>query len=171
MKLIFLLQLLVTLSFASFNNFNSFEADFNQTITDSKGKQLNYSGHIIASKPQNAVWNYITPIKKDIYINFRKVTIVEPNLEQVIIRKINSNFNIFKILKNSKQIDRNTFIAKFENSKFTIKIYNSLIYSISYNDELDNKVKIIFTKQVNNKKVKEEKFKPKIPADYDLIKD
>jgi outer membrane lipoprotein carrier protein len=118
MKLLISILLCSTISFANIKDINSFEADFIQTITDDKNSSLNYTGHITASKPQNAIWNYLTPVKKDVYINRFSITIVEPEIEQVIIRKIKSNFDFFMMIKNAKKIDENTYIANYKEVKF-----------------------------------------------------
>ena len=68
MKHLFLYLLLSTLLLASLDNISSFEADFTQSVTDDKRKKLTYKGHVRASKPQNALWNYKQPVAKDIYI-------------------------------------------------------------------------------------------------------
>jgi outer membrane lipoprotein carrier protein len=171
MKFFTLLVLTYTLSFASFYNLTSFEADFTQSVTDDKNVSINYSGHLIASKPQNALWNYTKPIKKDIYINNFEVTVVEPEIEQVIIRKIESDFNFFNMLKNAKKISKNMYEANYKDSNFIIKTKNKTIESISYLDEFDNVVKITFKNQKQNIKVDAEIFFPKYPLDFDIVRD
>ncbi|MEA3228286.1 MAG: LolA-like outer membrane lipoprotein chaperone, partial [Campylobacterota bacterium] len=105
-----LFYLSLTLSvFASFEDIYSFQADFLQTVTDDKNKVLTYDGNISASKPQNALWNYKNPVNKSVYINSDSVTIVEPEIEQVIIKKLESSFNFFNMLKNSKKIKKDTY--------------------------------------------------------------
>ena len=32
-----------------------------------KGKELGYNGHIVASKPQYALWSYKEPVKRKVY--------------------------------------------------------------------------------------------------------
>jgi len=171
MKHLLITILLTTQIFASFNNINSFEADFAQSITDDKNKVLTYSGHIVASKPQNAMWSYTKPVKKDIYINRFNVTIVEPEIEQVIIRKIESNFDFFNMISNAKKIEENRYIANYKESQFMITTQNSLIKSISYIDEFDNRVKIVFENQKQNENIDIKLFSPKIPRDFDVIRD
>jgi outer membrane lipoprotein carrier protein len=171
MKFFTLLVLAYTLSLASFYNLTSFEADFTQSVTDDKNVSINYSGHLIASKPQNALWNYTKPIKKDIYINNFEVTVVEPEIEQVIIRKIESDFNFFNMLKNAKKISKNMYEANYKDSNFIIKTKNKTIESISYLDEFDNVVKITFKNQKQNIKVDAEIFFPKYPLDFDIVRD
>ncbi len=171
MKYIFTLLILFTQIFAYIDSINSFEADFTQSVTDEKKKVLSYSGHIIASKPQNALWKYNTPVKKEIYINAFNVTVIEPEIEQVIIRKLESNFDLFNMIKNAKQIDKNTYKAFYKDSEFIITTKNDMIESISYLDEFENSVKIVFTHQKQNEVIDPEVFMPKIPIDFDVIRD
>ena len=171
MKHFFTSILLIANLSASINNIDSFEADFTQSITDEKNKVLTYSGHLIASKPQNALWRYDRPVQKDVYINSFQVTIVEPEIEQVIIRKIESSFNLFNMLKNTKQIDENTYEASYKNLTFKIIKKDDSIESISYIDEFENSVKIVFKNQVSNKKIEEKVFTPRYPLEFDIIRD
>ncbi len=171
MKLISTLLLSFTLSFASFDTLSSFDADFTQSVTDDKNKSLVYKGHIVATKPQNATWNYTSPIKKDVYINRFKVTIVEPEIEQVIIRRIDSSFDFFNMVRNAKKVQENLYLAKYKESTFTITTKNSLIESISYLDEFENKVKIVFENQKQNEKIDEGLFIPRYPLEFDIIRD
>jgi outer membrane lipoprotein carrier protein len=171
MKHIFTLLLSFSLSFASFDNLNSFEADFTQSVTDDKNKSLVYEGHIIASKPQNAVWNYIQPIKKDVYINRFNVTVIEPEIEQVIIRKIDASLDFFNMIQNAKEIEKDRYEANYKESKFTITTNNKIIESISYVDEFENRVKIVFKNQKQNATINQELFIPRYPLEFDIIRD
>jgi len=171
MKQLWILLLSSSISFASMDNINSFEADFTQRVTDDKNASLNYSGHVVASKPQNAVWNYTLPIKKDVYINRFNVIVVEPEIEQVIIRKIESNFDFFSMMQNAKKVKKNIYKANYKESAFTIITENNLIKSISYKDEFENDVKISFKNQKQNIKIKDEVFMAKYPLEFDIIRD
>lgn len=171
MKHIFLTILLITCTYASVDNISSFEADFAQSITDEKDKVLIYNGHVIAAKPQNAKWKYTEPVNKDVYISKFKVTIVEPEIEQVILKRIESNFDFFQIISNAKKIKKNTYLANYKNSSFTIVKSNDLIESISYIDEFENRVKIVFKNQKQNHKIDLEIFTPSYPLYFDVIRD
>jgi len=171
MKQKFLLLLLTTASFANINNINSLEADFIQKIVDDKNQTIIYHGHIKAKKPQYALWQYIKPIQKSVYILENQAIIVEPELEQVIIKKIGSNFNFFELINNAKKITENKYLARYNNTTFIIQTKNGSIISISYKDELENSVVIDFTNQLENKKLDNKEFKPTIPDDYDVIRD
>lgn len=171
MKQILLTMLFITYMYGSIDTINSFEADFTQSITDEKDKVLVYNGHIVASKPQNAKWNYIEPVKKDVYISKFNVTIVEPEIEQVIFKRIESNFDFFKIISNAKKIKKNTYLTNYKNSSFTIVKNNDLIESISYVDEFENRVKILFKNQKQNHQIDSEVFTPVYPLFFDVIRD
>jgi len=171
MKFILFLSFLVTLSFASISNINSFEADFKQIITDEKDKQLTYSGHLIASKPQNALWHYMKPIKKEIYIRGYSITIIEPEIEQVIIKELSSKFDFFRMIKKAKKVGKSKYTTINKDIKFTIYLEKNLIKSISYIDEFDNNVEVIFTNQKQNKKINTNIFYPIIPEEYDIVRD
>jgi len=172
MKKNFLLTILAsTTLFASLNNINSFEADFIQNIVDENGKTIKYSGHVLAKKPQYAFWKYSTPVEKNVYILPQRVVIVEPELEQAIVKFISSDFDFFNMLKNAKKISQDTYEASFNNSTFKIKMNGSEIVSISYKDEFENDVTINFSKQKQNIEINDRKFIPSIPIDYDVIRD
>ncbi len=170
MKQKFLLLFLATASFANLNNINSFEADFNQSISDDQNKTILYYGHVKASKPQYALWTYIKPIQKKVYIMDNQAIIVEPELEQAIIKKIGNNFDFFTLIKNAKKLANDKYLAKYNNTSFIIKTKNSSIESISYKDEFENRVLINFTNQIVNKKIDKKEFTPVIPDEYDVIR-
>lgn len=171
MRYILFLQIIFTLSFSSALNINSFEADFTQVITDDKGEKLSYSGHIIASKPQYALWTYKKPVEKSVYITPDYVTVVEPEIEQAIIRRVTSDFDFFNMIKKAKKKTNNIYIATLNESKYTVLIEKNLIKSISYLDEFENKVSIIFDNQSNNLSFSEDVFRAKVPVEYDIIRD
>lgn len=160
-----------TLSFASLSDIHSFKANFTQNVTDDKNTTLSYSGYIQAQKPQDAVWNYLVPIRKDVYINRFSVTVVEPEIEQVIVRKIESNFDFFMLIKNAVKINENLYSASYKDAQFSIKTDKGLINSIIYKDEFENDVVISFDNQKQNMKIDEQVFIADYPADYDVIGD
>lgn len=171
MKQLLVTLLCSTLSFASINNINSFKADFIQSVTDDNNSTLSYKGNVIAKKPQNALWSYIKPIKKNVYIDESSVTIVEPEIEQVIIKRIESNFDFFMMIKNAIKINNNTYEASYKDAKFIITTRDDLIKSISYKDEFDNKVNILFKNQKQNIDVEDKLFIPNYPLNFDIIRD
>ncbi len=171
MKIILATLLCSTLSFASFENIYSFKADFLQSITDDKNATLSYNGTIKAKKPQEAVWNYLLPIKKDVYIDKYQVIVVEPEIEQVIIRNIKSSFDFFQIIQNTQKISENKYAGFYKETQFFISTENNLIKSIFYKDSFENNVNIIFTNQEQNIKIDEKVFVAKYPLEFDIIRD
>jgi len=171
MKQIFYLLIISSLLSSSVLNMDSFEADFNQIIIDEKGKKLSYSGYVVALKPQYALWSYKKPVIKNVYMTPNSVTVVEPDIEQAVIRKISSDLDFFKMIQKAKKITNNKYIATLNASQYTILLDNSLIQSISYMDEFENKVTIFFTHQTKNKEISKDVFTINIPFEYDIIRD
>ncbi|MDX9814614.1 MAG: LolA-like outer membrane lipoprotein chaperone [Sulfurimonas sp.] len=168
-RLLFLL--IYTNLFASLNDIQSFEADFIQNITDMKQHTISYSGHMVALRPSDALWSYTKPVKKEVYMNPYELTIVEDELEQVIVKKVDTNFDFFRMLSGAKKIDDTTYKASFNDIEFTIATEKNLVKSISYTDEFENSITIDFTNQKLNHKIEKSTFTPKFSLDYDIIRD
>jgi len=160
-----------TIAFSNILNINSFEADFKQEIKDEKGKVLRYQGHVVSMKPKSALWSYTNPVKKSIYIIDNTVTIIEPEIEQVIVKHISSEYDFFNLIKNSKEIQKNKYMAIFREQEYIITLKNSQLFSISYKDEFDNDTIITFSKQQQNKEIDKTLFLPSFPQEFDLIQE
>lgn len=171
MRFFMLLALSCSLSFADILDLNSFKADFVQTVTDEKHQVLTYKGSVVALKPQYALWKYKEPVEKNVYIQKRRVTIVEPELEQVIVRKINQDFNIFTLIKNATKIDTNSYLAKLDETKIVLEFKDEKLTSLSYKDKFDNDVKVLFSNQQHNLALSDETFTPLYSSEYDLIQE
>jgi len=171
MKKILIATILTVSCFADLKSINQFEADFTQKIIDDNNKAITYKGHIEASKPQFALWKYTDPIHKNIYIQDNRIVIVEPELEQVIYKKVDTNFNFFNIINNAKKLSKNSYEAHYNEKKFLITMKNATLESITYRDDFDNLVTLYFTHVSINKTIPFSHFQPKIPADFDIIKE
>ncbi|MDH4943948.1 LolA-like outer membrane lipoprotein chaperone [Sulfurimonas sp. C5] len=171
MKFKLLLLLLSSTAFAEITDLTSFQAKFEQSITDEKNKKIVYKGTIQASQPRYALWKYSQPIEKTVYVLKNKVIMVEPDLEQAIIKTINSNFDFFSLLQSAKEIRKDVYTAIFNNINYTIYTKGLKIESITYVDEFENKVDISFKDQEVNKKIDLNVFNPYIPMGYDIIRD
>lgn len=171
MKYNLLLLLLSSAVFANITDLNNFQAEFEQSITDEKNKKITYMGNMQASKPSYALWKYTKPIDKTVYVLRNKVIMVEPDLEQAIIKTIDSNFDFFTLLQSAKEIKKDTYTAVFNNIKYTIYTNGLTVKSIHYSDEFDNKVDITFKKQKVNKGIDINLFNPYIPEGFDIIRD
>jgi len=158
----------MTLS-ASPKEINSFSSKFEQTITDDHKKTIVYKGELWASKPQNALWVYQKPIQKSVYINGSKIVIVEPSLEQATIRKLDGDIDFLSIIQNAKKIDTNRYAAKVKGQEYNLFFKDDILSSISYTDSFENKIVISFSSQQQNQTININRFKPYIPASYDIL--
>ena len=173
MKQLLLLTFLLThtLFGIDFSKVQTFEADFIQKVTDDMGKELVYKGHIQAAQPQFALWSYKSPVEKNIYISMNQLTIVEPDLEQVIMQRIASEFNFFQLIRQAKKIDNTHASTTINNTTYTIiSTHKQLLHAITYTDELGNKVTIEFFNESINKSIDPKLFVPQYPFDYDIIR-
>ena len=155
---------------AGVKEIKSFEARFVQIIINPNGKKLQYRGIFFAKHNNLALWNYSKPIKKIIYYFNNRVTIVEPELEQVIITPIQKKQNLIKIMNSAKEVSKNRFVATCCGVKYSIYTKDKKgIDRIEYRDKLDNKNIIKFYAQQVNQKLEDEMFEPNIPEDFDII--
>ncbi len=171
MRLIFITLFVVAPLFAISEKTDTMQADFVQTITDDKNSTITYRGSMLAKRPNMALWHYQKPIEKTVYITAYDVTIIEPELEQVIIKRLGNSIDLLAILASAKKEGKNSYSTFYDNKEYHIMIKGDMITSISYKDAFDNVVKIVFTAQQINKRIDNKRFKADIPADFDIIKD
>jgi outer membrane lipoprotein carrier protein len=160
-----------SLSHASVKELKSYQANFTQTIIDQDDVKIVYKGTFLALKPLKAVWHYDTPVKKSVYVNSRQIVIVEPELEQAIYKESKKAFTLFNILDGAKKLDNETYEKVIGDRTYKLKVKKENIQSLSYNDNFDNKVSIIFTNQKPNLALKSKAFHPIISEDFDIIKE
>ncbi len=170
MKFLTVFSFLISTLFAFGESMQSFEADFMQTITDEENKVLTYKGKIHSKRPDLVLWNYMDPINKKIYLSKIRAVIVEPDLEQAIVKKLQGEIDFFGILASAKAVDNTHYKAKYKEIEFILQEENGIIQSLSYTDKLENKVLITFSKQKQNRPLEETLFIPKIPEDYDIVR-
>lgn len=171
MRFLPVLFLLCLTLFASPKDLTSFNSKFVQTIVDDNNKKITYTGELWASKPQNALWVYQKPIQKSVFVNGSKITVIEPQIEQVTLRSLDNEIDFLQIVQKSKKVDNEKYTTTLKGQIYTILFKNDTLSSISYQDGYDNRVSIVFTNPVQNKPIETSRFKPVIPADFDIIKD
>ncbi len=171
MKILALLFTLTLSLYANLKLLDSFEADFTQSVTDEKGKKLVYKGTLKAQRPNMALWSYTSPIQKSVYIKEGLVSIVEPELEQVVVRKIQNDFDFFTILSRAKKVTSTHYTAAFEDQKIEIYLKNEEVTAIEYKDKLENSVRIEFSKQEKNRILSPVIFDATFPSHFDLIEE
>ena len=171
MRIILVALLAVLPLFAISEKTDTMKANFVQTITDEKNSTITYSGSMLAKRPNMALWHYKEPIEKMVYITAESVTIVEPELEQAIVKRLGGSIDILAILASAKRETKNNYSVLYDNKEYHVVMQENMIKAISYTDAFDNLVKIVFSKQLINKKIKDSRFKADVPADFDIIKD
>jgi outer membrane lipoprotein carrier protein len=161
------------LSYSLFGNildFKTISTTFKQSVKNKSGSEAIYKGELKIKGNDKILWSYKTPIKKNVYINKNNVIIDEPDLEQAITSSLNDELNMVKIINNSKKVSQNTYENTLEDTKYTIIIENNVLKSVSYKDELDNKVIILFTNFQKDVAISDTLFQFTIPKHYDVIK-
>ncbi|MGB6019631.1 MAG: LolA-like outer membrane lipoprotein chaperone [Sulfurimonadaceae bacterium] len=171
MRIIFVALFILSPLFAISEKTDTMKAEFIQTITDDKNSTITYKGSMLAKRPNMAMWHYKEPIEKTVFITAANVTIIEPELEQAIIKQLGNSIDILAILASAKRDSKNSYIAFYNNKEYHIAIQGDMIKAISYTDAFDNVVKIVFTAQQINKTINDSRFEADIPADFDIIKD
>lgn len=154
----------------SFQSLTSFEANFTQTIINPSGTKAVYKGALYIQEPNKITWEYKDPFEKYIYIKKYTVTIIEPDLEQVIVSNLQKEINVIELLKSAVQTSSNSFVSNYNNVEYKLLLQNKLLHQISYEDELENNVTISFENVKENQKIDENVFKFFIPDYYDIIK-
>ncbi len=172
MKAFIFLTFFINSLFAFGESIHSFEADFKQTITDDTGKVLSYEGKMYTKRPNFVLWNYTKPerVAKMLYINKTRAVLVQPMLEQATITQISNEMNFFDILSSAKPVDQTHYKAKYKEMDFILEEDNGVIISLSYKDELENDILIIFSDQRQNRPLEDDIFIPKVPKEYDIIR-
>jgi len=171
MKRFFLILLLsFTISYAKLQ-ITTFQSDFIQTVTNDQNKTLRYKGELFFKAPNLAKWIYISPMPKEIYIKGDQVTIIDKALEQVMIKRLDPNFDFQKLLQLAKKISKEHYRARYKGKLFDIFFKNDKLWRISYLDDLGNKVEIRFLHPKQNLSIKRAVFDFKINPSWDIIYD
>lgn len=168
MKKMIILALFACFAFGFDTNFKTFSSDFVQSVSNAQSK-IDYTGSFVLTQDK-AFWDYKTPNNKQIYIKNKDIIILEPDLEQAILSKLDQIPNLSEIFKNAKKQDESTYSAKYQQILYTIKLENGEISSISYKDDLDNSVTIKLFHQKRDFALDESVFEAKIPSHYDILK-
>ncbi len=152
-------------------NITSFSSEFEQIIIDDQNKTIRYHGNFIAKAPAMALWDYREPIVKQVMIKGNDVTVVEPDLEQVIYKRIEKDFDFFGILEKALMIGEGHYEATYEYRRFSLYLDGNVIKKIVYLDDFDNIVTIHFKKPVQNAPIEDKRFSVSIPDFYDIIRE
>lgn len=149
--------------------FKSIAANFTQSIKSGDSEAV-YEGSFYARADNYALWSYSSPSQKSIYFTPQNVLIVEPDLEQAILTKLDKNVNLISILAGAKQVSSSLYKAYFDGVEYFVTLdKDGVVSRIDYKDSLDNRVKIVLSGVKTNISLDDEIFKPSIPSSYDVI--
>ncbi len=164
----------------------TFTTDFEQTITNDKGKVIKYEGRVlfknikeILSTPEGGdethtrslfKWSYTAPTQKEVCTNGVELTVVDHDLEQVSHYLIDEGIDLEQVLKLAQPLTKTDYKATYKDIEYLITMdRNQHLKKIVYVDSLDNKVKIIFNNMSYNSSVKEQELECHAPSEYDII--
>ncbi len=165
----------------------SFTTDFSQTITNEKGKVINYEGSVlfknmkeILSTPEGGdeeysrtlfKWNYTAPTKKEVCTDGVQLIVIDHDLEQVANYLIDNGINLEEIVKIAKAITKKDYQATYKDVEYLITLDDKeQLKKIVYVDSLENRVKIIFKNMKYNTTINLSSLECNAPKEYDIIK-
>lgn len=153
----------------SLQNIISISADFTQEIkSDENEGAIKYSGSLVARADSKAYWRYESPMKKEIFVDKKRIMIYEPEFEQVIVSdKVDLDF--VAILNAVQKKGDSQWESVVNNQKFIITMQGDKPHKISYKDELDNEVVITLKRVVLNQKFSDEVFVFRMPSSVEVI--
>ncbi|NLK66847.1 MAG: outer membrane lipoprotein chaperone LolA [Campylobacteraceae bacterium] len=164
LKLAFILPCFV---FANELEFKTLKSNFVQTVT-SDGSKIEYSGNFMTTH-NNAFWHYKSPTVKNIYFNYERVAIIEPDLEQVIYTSLTNVPNLIDVIKSATKVSKDTYQAELDTITYTLTLKDGLMSEISYKDRLDNDVVIKFSDVRKNEYIDDSLLLPVYPKEYDVV--
>jgi outer membrane lipoprotein carrier protein len=172
MNLLLSFLLLSNFVFASIELPPHFRADFIQKITNTKQQVLEYRGSVDFSSQKYFKWSYREPSKKEVCTDGFELLVVDHDLEQVSQYYISEGLDIAKILQSAKKHQKNIYIAKYKDTKYTIQVdTKQRLHSMAYFDALENKVQILFLNMdYATEALILDKMLCEYPITYDMIK-
>ncbi|HHB95233.1 MAG TPA: hypothetical protein ENK88_08815 [Campylobacterales bacterium] len=166
---------------------DNFITDFNQKITNDKGKVIKYMGKVSFKQDkqilvnENGVeqkfvsklfkWDYKKPTHKEVCSDGMQIIVIDHDLEQVSKYIIDDGLDLEKVLKVAQKLTNKDYKAVYKDVEYLITLNDKgELEKIFYTDSLDNRVKIIFSNmQYNIKSFKNELLECDTPSDYDII--
>jgi len=187
MKLLLLLSTLFVSLSAKITLPSNFTTDFQQTITNDHGKVINYKGKVYFQDLVEAIaddsgieqsytrslfkWNYTAPSKKEVCTDGIQLTVVDHDLEQVANYLVDEGIDLKSILSVAKKITEQDYQASYKGIEYLITLDSKeQLSKIVYVDNLDNRVKILFSGMKYNGIMNSNILECTAPKEYDRIK-
>lgn len=172
MKKLILMLLFYMPIFADLKMIDSIKADFIQIITENNKKTITYEGVMLAKAPYYALWEYVKPVLKKVYVIEDSVVVIEPDLEQAIFTKIEGNIDFIALLKSAKKEPNGKYKAKVLDQEYLISTNKDGIpVKIEFTDKLENKIEITLSNQQIDTIPDKSPFLYEIPQGYDIIRE
>ncbi len=154
----------------SWRNTTSIEADFLQEIKGERGAiPVLYKGKLYAFN-NKVKWEYIEPLKKEVYLEKNQAYVYEPELKQVTIGSLKENVDFIHILKKVEATTKKDYYqTKIGDTMYFLVIKDSKPYMLMYNDNLDNYVTIKLENVKINTKIDSNIFIFQPPDDVEYI--
>lgn len=176
------------------NNISSFTAQFSQVIEDAKGRMLQQvQGQLIAAKPNRFYWHSQAPYQQTIVSDAKTLWMIDDDLEQVTIQKLDANVertpalllsgrseqltSAFKITHTERSAQGSVLreyrlLPKDNNSLFKemiLRFRNSDLAAMELIDQTGQQTAIRFEAVRLNQPVADSRFQPVLPTGYDVI--
>ncbi|OBV29325.1 hypothetical protein BKN38_07565 [Helicobacter sp. CLO-3] len=169
LRICFLCALAFGFSYAFGEHIQTFKANFVQKTT-SQDNILSYSGQVLAKIPAKAKWLYQAPTEKEIYINDTETIVYEPFLEQASIGQAKRKIDFLQILRQAELQPNGTYRAIFEGTEYILSLKNDKPYRLTFSDEFENSVEIIFQDVRINEPIDDAEFIFIAPPNIDIIR-
>ncbi|WP_300366054.1 LolA-like outer membrane lipoprotein chaperone [Hydrogenimonas sp.] len=162
--------LLGTFLFGSLPVPQQFRADFNQTVINTDNNQtLHYSGHVAIKVPNRAKWVYSRPVPKTICLLEDRAWVIEPELEQATLYRLDKAIPLLAILENAKKIDTGHYTARYNGVEYDLRVdEKEKLKAVEYTDELGNRVILLFS-GIDTSPIDSTETECTIPREYDVI--
>ncbi|GMQ84074.1 MAG: outer membrane lipoprotein chaperone LolA [Gammaproteobacteria bacterium] len=175
---------------AYFSGLKTFQANFEQTVVDSNGEQVQHSkGKVWIQKPGRFRWDYQTPYRQLIVADGKRLWTYDEDLQQATVKPVDdalsstpamllSGFRPLSEVMTWKPVDSDDGKRWFSLSprqsdsaveRARLAFDKSQLAIIEVNDSFGNQTRIIFTGIVRNRKLESGLFELQLPADTDII--
>lgn len=149
--------------------FSTFQTNFEQKVTG-EDSEIIYHGIIRGEAPDLLRWDYTDPIEKSIYVSGKRVIVVEPMLEQVVVTELDRSIDLYAILKQSTRMQED-FNLTIEHTNYRISpVLNGIPKSIAYTDTLGNGIQITTQSTKLDQPIPREMFQFTPPEHYDILR-
>lgn len=175
-----------------FSSLKTFQANFEQTVVDSNGEQVQHSeGKVWIQKPGRFRWDYRTPYRQLIVADGKRLWTYDEDLQQATVKPVDdalsstpamllSGFRPLSEVMNSEPLDSDDGKRWFSLSprqsdsaveKVRLAFDKDQLVIIEVNDSFGNQTRILFSGILRNRELEPGLFELKLPADTDIIGD